>query len=328
VARGAFAGLPILAEDNFTDWDMQIVAYLTGSHDHVRVITPSGQSGGKVLAPLPVRLPTPTRRRKLTRPLQSGRSPSVLSLGVLWPPRGNSTARPSLSIGDLYSKICNYHQQRDASQRHEGWMQFLAVHKSATDSYLTYYRRIERAYDKIDRITPTGQSAEERAEELKLFTLLSNLPHDDSLRLSLTTQRDLTLADAASAMFRLDTSKKLAVSGVEQAHAAFGGNCWTCGDKDHVACECPHREAVQQLVARRRNAGNGNSGRTWKGKGKDAARNTTGDNARSSANVADMNNSANVNTTSADRARETAGVAALFLSNESRVADIWLCDSE
>ena len=31
VARDAYVDLPILSEDNFADWDMQIVAYLTGS---------------------------------------------------------------------------------------------------------------------------------------------------------------------------------------------------------------------------------------------------------------------------------------------------------
>jgi hypothetical protein len=344
VAHGAYAGLPILSEDNFADWDMQVVAYLTGSHDHVRVITPSRQSGGKALAPI---RPAPASatadadaKKEADAAIAEWEKSERVVLGCLMATAGKlhreavlKHRQSSSALWDLYSKICNYHQQRDASQRHEAWMQFLAVHKSATDSYMTYYQCIKGAYDKIDRITPAGQSAEERAEELKLFTLLSNLPHDDSLHLSLTTQRDLTLADAASAMLRLDTSKKLAVSRVEQAHAAFGSNCWTCGEKDHVACECPHREAVQQLVARRRNAGNGNGGRSWKGKGKDTARNATGDNVRSGANVADAhnstntNNSANPNTTSADRACEAAGVVALFLSNESHVADAWLCDS-
>jgi hypothetical protein len=321
VACGAYASLPILSEDNLANWDMQVVAYLTGSHDHVQVITPSRQSGGKALAPI---RPAPASatadanvKKEADAAIAEWEKSECVVLGCLMATTGKlhreavlKHRQSSGALWDLYSKICNYHQQHDASQRHKAWMQFLAVHKSATDSYMTYYRRIEGAYNKIDWITPAGQLAEERAEELKLFTLLSNLPHDNSLRLSLTTQRDLTLADAASAMLRLDTSKKLAVSRVEQAHAAFGSNCWTCGKKDHVARECPHREAVQQLVARQWNAGNGNGGRSWKGKGKDTARNAMGDNARSGANVADVhnstntNNSANPNTTGTDRAHE------------------------
>jgi hypothetical protein len=344
VACSAYASLPILSEDNFTDWDMQVVAYLTGSHNHVQVIMPSRQSGGKALAPIqpaPASVTADTNMKKEadTAIAEWEKSERVV-LGCLMATVGKLHCEAVLkhqqsgsALWDLYSKICNYHKQRDASPRYEAWMQFLTVHKSATDSYMTYYQRIKGAYNKINWITPAGQSAEEQAKELKLFTLLSNLPHDNSLCLSLTMQRDLTLVDATSAMLCLDTSKKLAVSRVEQAHAAFGSNCWTCGEKDHVARKCLHQEVVQQLFARWQNAGNSNGGRSWKGKGKDTARNTTGDNARSSANIADVhnstnvNNSANPNTTSADRACEAAGVVALFLSNELHVTDAWLCDS-
>ena len=31
---GAYASLPILTEDNFADWELQVIAYLTGSADH------------------------------------------------------------------------------------------------------------------------------------------------------------------------------------------------------------------------------------------------------------------------------------------------------
>jgi hypothetical protein len=45
-----------------------------------------------------------------------------------------------------------------------------------------------------------------------LFNLLSTLLHDDPLRTSLTTQKDLTLADAALAMLCFNTNKKFADS--------------------------------------------------------------------------------------------------------------------
>ena len=48
--------------------------------------------------------------------------------------------------------------------------------------------------------------------------LLSGLPHDDTLRLSLLAQGDLLLADAASSMLHLDTGFKLAKTELEQAH--------------------------------------------------------------------------------------------------------------
>ena len=46
VACSAYTSLLILSEENFADWDMQIVAYLTSSHDHIRVIMPVRQSDG------------------------------------------------------------------------------------------------------------------------------------------------------------------------------------------------------------------------------------------------------------------------------------------
>jgi hypothetical protein len=46
VPRGAYAGLPVLTEDNFADWDMQVFACLTGSSNHARVFTPVRQPGG------------------------------------------------------------------------------------------------------------------------------------------------------------------------------------------------------------------------------------------------------------------------------------------
>jgi hypothetical protein len=36
---GTFAGLPKLNTENFIEWDIQIMAYLTGAEDHVCMIT-------------------------------------------------------------------------------------------------------------------------------------------------------------------------------------------------------------------------------------------------------------------------------------------------
>jgi len=37
----SYAGIPKLTTDNFSDWDLQVAAYLTGAEDYVHVITPS-----------------------------------------------------------------------------------------------------------------------------------------------------------------------------------------------------------------------------------------------------------------------------------------------
>ena len=147
----------------------------------------------------------------------------------------------SSDVYKLYAKICDYHQRRDASQRDKAWMQFLTTRKSATEPYMSYYRRVEAAYGKIDRTTPADQSLEDWAKELTLFTFLSRLPHDDMLRTSLTTQKDLSLKDAASAILRFDSSFGVGVG------VSVGDGCWTWGDKNRnhhqVTRDCPHRVA-------------------------------------------------------------------------------------
>lgn len=52
VPHGTHAGLFVLTESNFTDWDMQIIAYLTGSQDHARVISPTKKPDGNWIDPV------------------------------------------------------------------------------------------------------------------------------------------------------------------------------------------------------------------------------------------------------------------------------------
>jgi len=227
----------------------------------------------------------------------------------------------------LYTKICNYHQQRNASQRHEAWMRFLAMCKSSTKNYMTFYHHVESAYDKILRITLSNQMPEDRTRELVLFAILSGLPHDDLLRMSLSTQKDVTLADVAVALLHFDTSKKLAdnEAGAYLAQAL----CWLCGNKDHLLCDCPHREAIQQLVSKQKNSGgggvknSGGSGGNGKGKGKGCT------NAADATTNANGTSSATSSATSADATKEPehARVATLLLSNEMPVTHAWLCDT-
>ena len=335
VARGAYAGLPILSEDNFADWDMQIVAYLTGSHDHVRVITPVRQSDGSFQDPSQPAAATAAasadEQKKAAEDISNWQKSERVVLGCLMATAGSLHREAVLkhrqsgtAVYKLYAKICNHHQQRDASQRHDAWMRFLALRLAPGESYMSLYRRVEAGYDRIDRITPADQTPEDRGRELILFTVLSALPHDDTLRTSLTTQKDVSLADAAAAMLRLDTSRKLANSEAEQANAAFSGSCWKCGDKDHVARDCPHREAIQQLVTKRKNASTGNGGNNYGKSRRERGKND----AKASASAADASaNATNASTSTADRPNEVSGVASLLLSNESHVTDVWLCDS-
>jgi hypothetical protein len=190
---------------------------------------------------------------------------------------------------------------------------------------MSYFRRVVAAYDKIDCITPADQPPEDRAQELKLFAILNGLPQDDPLRVSLIAQGALTLNGISAAMLRIDTGKKLAEAGTEQAHAAQGGSCWTCGEKDHLSRDCLHREAVQQLITKRKNAGGGthksnnsnnNNNNNNKGKGKGTAAAAATDAAAASSTPKPQSQDT-----------ESAGVATSFLSDGSHVTHTWLCDT-
>ena len=56
------------------------------------------------------------------------------------------------------------------------WLEFLSIRKSSDKSYTEYSNRIESAFAKMERITPEGQTAAQRSEELSHFALLSSLP--------------------------------------------------------------------------------------------------------------------------------------------------------
>ena len=77
--------------------------------------------------------------------------------------------------------------------------------------------------------------------------------------------------------------------------------------------DCPHRDAVQELIAKRKNAGGNSHKSKWKGKG-----NATAAVAAADANAADK---------SQTQKAERVGLVAVFLSNEVHIAHAWLCDT-
>jgi len=44
-----YTGLPVLTEENFAVWDLQIITHLTGVHDHICVIMQTRQSGSMII---------------------------------------------------------------------------------------------------------------------------------------------------------------------------------------------------------------------------------------------------------------------------------------
>jgi len=62
------------------------------------------------------------------------------------------------------------------------WMQLFAIRKKPAETYVDFYRRVEAARSKIDRVTPPDLTSAQRSEELGLFTVINGLDVDDPLR--------------------------------------------------------------------------------------------------------------------------------------------------
>jgi len=89
-------------------------------------------------------------------------------------------------------------------------------------------------YAKIERVTSDGQTAEQR-----LFALLSGLPFDDHIRQALTTQSDLTLAQATEACVQLDTGQKIHLARTDSVKVARAAFCWKYDSPEHLSRDCP-----------------------------------------------------------------------------------------
>jgi len=309
--RGSYTSIPKLTADNFSDWDLQVATYLMGAEDYVCVITPAyDETAKKWIDP---KVPD----AKDTDATGEWKKAECVTSGVIM-----ATARDlhrelllshhlshgRTSVWSVYKMIQDHHQTQDALQRYEAWSTFLAVRKCPEEQYMPYVRRMENAWVRIARITPPNLTLKEIGTELILFNLLNSLPEDDRLRQSLITQKDLTFSDASTAMLRVDTGNSVAT---EMANAAFGGWCYTCKGTGHIAANCPHHEAITQLIVRRNAA-------STHGHGKGKWRSNTPGHA----------NAATPSDTAASQPmKETAGVATLFLSSSSHLPNDWLCDS-
>ena len=210
-------------------------------------------------------------------------------------------------------------------------MQLFSIHKKEDESYIDLYQRAKSANAKINRVTPRALTAEQRSEELTLFTILNALPADDRLRNQLISQKDVSLSDAFHSFLRTDKDTALKGATKELAHAAFGRNCFLCKSPNHFEKDCPHRDAITNLISRRNGGGDGR-GRRGRGRG-------NGHSGNGHANVASTTNNMNETSTSPTTAtngnasankspsQESAGVASALLSRDSHLANIWLCDS-
>lgn len=113
--------------------------------------------------------------------------------------------------------------------------------------------------------------------------------------LQLVAQKNISFYDAQAAFLRVDQGSKV-VAAVESANAAATGLCIMCHMPGHLSKDCPHRDAIKNLVARRTGSGDA-SGRfvyirgekVWKPYKSNGSNN--GSNANGSNNNAGKGNS-------------------------------------
>ena len=130
VAHGSHASLPILTEDNFADWDLQVIAYLTSASDHSRIITPIKLKDGTTKDPTaPDEAPSTatTKEKKVAaKDIANWHKSECIVTGCLMATAGKlhweavlKHRQTGAPVFQLWTKICEYHQQCDASQQHE-----------------------------------------------------------------------------------------------------------------------------------------------------------------------------------------------------------------
>jgi transposase InsO family protein len=320
----SYSHIPVLTRDNYLKWQLCVKAYLMPG-DHIRVIKHTKTATGVLADPVPLADPAELERWNRSE---------WIAMGVVMGTANDQHLElihkhEEGSVWALWKAIEAHHVQCDASLHHEVWMQLLSIRKNPDEKYVDLYSHVDNACSKINCVTLSTLTTEERTDELALFTILTALPVDDPLRQQLVSQKDITLADTYSAFLCTDRDTVT----IESANAAYVLRCHRCDQPGHFADACPHLEAIKQLISQCSGGSNGhsnsNGNRNYRG-GRHRGRGRNGANA-ANANTpgsSSSGSSSNNNISPASTTHETAGVASMFLSNKSHTADNdWLCDS-
>src|SRR5258706_6120064 len=132
--------LPILSHDNFADWEMAIISFLTGAPDHIRVIEQCPDSANALVDPA---RPTAPADEVILWDASECEALAVIMTTASKLHRDvilkhRAERKP---VYELWVKICDAHQSRNASLRHQAWMEFFSTRKGADEPYSMYIAR-------------------------------------------------------------------------------------------------------------------------------------------------------------------------------------------
>jgi len=170
-------------------------------------------------------------------------------------------------------------------------------------------------------------------DKLVLFACLCGLQADDPMCCQLVVQKAISLANAQLAFLHVDQDSKV-VTAVKSANAAASGLCYTCHLPGHLSRDCPHGDAIKNLVARHTDPANTSGRYVWiKGEkvwkpcsGRDSGNKTNSGMPASGAGTSGSNAALIPSIANASITMEAAGVATSFLLHVSHTSN-WLCNS-
>jgi len=149
---GSFAHLPMLAKENYQDWQAAVKAYLTG-YRHVCVITCTHDATTGALV-------DPVRPTDATE-LEAWETSEGITMGMIvsttYKLHGDLIAEhEGGSPLALWKAIESQHLNKDISLRHQAWTLLFAHCQGPDDDYIDYWRRGADIKANLDHITLTN----------------------------------------------------------------------------------------------------------------------------------------------------------------------------
>ena len=261
LSRSQYPDVPKLNKYNYYEWAMKIKIHLFGlGVEHWRILKGSKQADGTYAEPA-----APTDEMELYEWNRSERMAYDLIVATAGHFHAELMLRHKGKPYKIWQAVKEHHKQYDGLLRRQAWVEAITIRQKPNEMCTDFFDRTKNLFSKIQRLTPENQTIEECIQEIALCAILAGLPEHLSLRRTLLAQDDLSWEDARSAFYRADADERMGIKSVN-------ARCYMCDEPGHGARDCPHRDAVIQLVNQRisnsaRTNGGNNNRRRRRGNG-------------------------------------------------------------